>query len=339
MKKNEETIILSSNLETLAEVKNSDRRDFLKTLGLAIGGAALAPSVLAAGLSDRMGLDGRRVLDRLMSPSDSLILEDRKDGYLYIRSRGLPDHITGEGFHSPIQPIQNFFRIEANPKYNPTQKPTPINDWLVGIAVNGVVLDPTGPYFRGLKESGYQFEVLSRIARPLLQIDFNNAHTQPSGEYHYHGMPAGLHQKLLVERKRRAEASKMLLLGYAADGFPIYAPLAHSIANDPQSPLVPMVSSYRLGSGRRASGPGGNRDGSFVQDFEYRAGLGHLDECNGRFGVTPEFPQGTYHYFLTYDFPFIPRYWKGKPDPSFAHPSPGVDAVPPQLLAMDFSKL
>jgi autotransporter-associated beta strand protein len=41
------------------------------------------------------------------------------------------------------------------------------------------------------------------------------------------------------------------------------------------------------------------------------AGLGDLDECNGRVGVTPEFPNGTYAYFLPIDaagnpiFPFI----------------------------------
>ena len=29
------------------------------------------------------------------------------------------------------------------------------------------------------------------------------------------------------------------------------------------------------------------------------AGLGDLDECNGRFGSTPEYPQGTYYYVST----------------------------------------
>jgi hypothetical protein len=38
-----------------------------------------------------------------------------------------------------------------------------------------------------------------------------------------------------------------------------------------------------------------------------------LDECNGRFTVTPEFPNGTYAYFLTRDWPVIPRAFRGKP--------------------------
>jgi len=51
--------------------------------------------------------------------------------------------------------------------------------------------------------------------------------------------------------------------------------------------------------------------GTFLQDFEYVAGLGDLDECNGRTGVTPEFPKGIYHYFATETFPYLQRCVKG----------------------------
>ena len=63
-----------------------------------------------------------------------------------------------------------------------------------------------------------------------------------------------------------------------------------------------------------------------MQDYEYSAGLGNLDECNGRSGVTPEFPNGTYHYVLTDTFPYIPRCFRGTPDPSFARGRPGGGA-------------
>jgi hypothetical protein len=85
--------------------------------------------------------------------------------------------------------------------------------------------------------------------------------------------------------------------------------------------MVEVKSSYRLKAGRRPTDngqPGGTYDGIFVEDFEYIAGEGDLDECSGRFGVTPEFPEGVYHYVLTEDFPFIPRAFRGTPDPSFA---------------------
>jgi hypothetical protein len=51
--------------------------------------------------------------------------------------------------------------------------------------------------------------------------------------------------------------------------------------------------------------------GTFTQDYEYVAGSGDLDECNGRFGVTPEFPNGIYHYYITDTYPFIQRCVKG----------------------------
>ena len=46
-------------------------------------------------------------------------------------------------------------------------------------------------------------------------------------------------------------------------------------------------------------------------------GLGDLDACNGREGVTPEFPDGTYYYVLTDAFPQVPRQFHGVPDDSF----------------------
>ncbi len=43
-----------------------------------------------------------------------------------------------------------------------------------------------------------------------------------------------------------------------------------------------------------------------------------LAECNGRSGVTPEFPDGTYYYCISAEFPFVPRTWRGQPDQSFS---------------------
>lgn len=92
-------------------------------------------------------------------------------------------------------------------------------------------------------------------------------------------------------------------------------------ARDAASKLRVLTSSYRVKHGARpatASGPGGTYDGIFVEDYDYVPGSGDLDECSGRFGVTPEFPAGIYHYVLTEDFPFVPRAFRGTPDPSFA---------------------
>lgn len=48
--------------------------------------------------------------------------------------------------------------------------------------------------------------------------------------------------------------------------------------------------------------------GSFIEDFEYSAGYGDLDQYNGRTCVTPEYPNGTYAYFITLDSNLDPAY-------------------------------
>ena len=255
-----------------------------------------------------------------------------KDGYRTITSNGIPNHPTGafpnRGNPNSVAPQQYQFRVPLEPKAN--EKPTPMRGSLFGVALNGVVFDPgTAEFWNGDRRGGWNYEALGGGMN--LGIDENHAHVQPSGAYHYHGIPAGLVEQLTNERGSvrsrlrggsgdKRVAQSMLLIGYAADGFPIYGPEAHGDANDASSPLKKMKSSYRLRSGTRpggSEGPGGKFDGTFTADFEYVQGAGDLDECNGRTGVTPEYPGGTYYYVLTDEFPFIPRFYRGTPDESF----------------------
>lgn len=126
-----------------------------------------------------------------------------------------------------------------------------------------------------------------------LGLDQNNAHVQPTGLYHYHGVPEGLLKGEDIEH-----------IGWAADGFPMYH--SHDV-----------TTSYRLKSGTRPNGPLGTYDGTYTQDYEYVKDSGDLDECNGMNIVSKEFPEGSYAYFLTDEFPFIPRCLFGTPDQSF----------------------
>ena len=243
-----------------------------------------------------------------------------------IESNGFPNHETGE-FPPEITDQENYFRMPLEPEESDTV--TPLNGWLFGVGLNGVVFDPTGPFWEGLADSGWTFEVLSDLARTYLSIDFNNSHCQKSGEYHYHGMPTGL---IDVVSEGKGATGRLLMLGYASDGFPIYGPFSYDDAMDPSSEIRLMKSSYRLLSGMRPDGPGGAYDGTMVEDYEYDRSTGDLDECNGRFGVTPEYPDGTYYYVITEEFPSIPRMTRGEPDESFYHGLPGLDAVPAGLL-------
>lgn len=249
-----------------------------------------------------------------------------------LTSNGMPGHPVGDfpGRHDPvpIRPQRHRFEVPLRPAV--AGSPADLSMWIFGVAVNGVVFDPSGPFWNRDARSGWQFEVLSPAAAVALGIDVNHAHTQGRGMYHYHGLPTGLLWRL----REQAADRPMHLLGYAADGFPIYGPDGPSDPTDLGSPTRRNRSSYRLRPGRRSGGPGGRHDGTFVEDFVHEPGLGDLDECNGRTGPTPEFPDGTYHYVLTDDFPFIPRRYRGTPDPSFRHgPPPGVSPpVPPELL-------
>ena len=48
--------------------------------------------------------------------------------------------------------------------------------------------------------------------------------------------------------------------------------------------------------------------GDLVEDYIYDSSVGTLDEHNGKFAVTPEYPNGTYAYFMTEDSSGNPAY-------------------------------
>ena len=48
--------------------------------------------------------------------------------------------------------------------------------------------------------------------------------------------------------------------------------------------------------------------GTFIEDYSYSSGSGTLDQYNGRFCVTPDFPKGTYAYFATQESGGTPTY-------------------------------
>jgi YHYH protein len=146
------------------------------------------------------------------------------------------------------------------------------------------------------------------------------------------------------------------ILGWVRDGYPIYGPYGYANPMDPNSGVRRMTSGYVLRDGRNgtdnlretgrttlpawaarvyqtsASQPGPNVNnwyplGRYMEDHAYLGDLGKkqgtdfdLDECNGRFCVTPEFPNGTYAYFVAIEadgtpvFPYnIGRAFHGEP--------------------------
>ena len=189
--------------------------------------------------------------------------------------------------------------------------------YIFGVALNGVKIDPiANEYFinTSTSEANRDWNQEATFAGNGLGVK-DGAHFQSIdgvNVYHYHGDPTQLVSGI-------TSTSHSTIVGFAGDGFPIYYKYAYTSDND--LTIKELKSSYRLKSGARGgdgvSAPNGNYDGTYTQDYEYVNGLGDLDECNGRFGKTPEFPNGTYYYVITGDWPFIPRCFRGTPDNSF----------------------
>jgi hypothetical protein len=264
-----------------------------------------------------------------------------------IESNGIPKHLVGEfpnrGNPHEIKEQPYRFEIPANPKAHQEITPAHLGDGSqpgppnrpFGVALNGVLFDPgTAEFWKGDRELDWNYEALGGAVG--LGLDENHAHVQPNGAYHYHGLPTPYLRQLGVDKKSHSPQ-----VGWAADGFPIYALYGYQDPKDPMSPIIKLTSSYQLKDGQRPSGnngPGGEYDGAFTRDYEFITGNGTLDECNGRYCVTPEFPDGTYAYFLTTEWPVIPRNFRGTPvelrgpggPPSGEPGRPGAEGRPPR---------
>ena len=237
-----------------------------------------------------------------------------------LAANGLPDHAVGT-FPNADNPntisAQNIaVSVTVTPTATSVVTPRVGAMDKPGIALNGIVFDPgtagscndAGSCQQGgAVVGGWSLEALGQ-AFFKWGTDSSNAHVQPNGLYHYHGVPEGLVTKL-------SNGSKvMTLIGWAADGFPIYARYGYTAATDASSAIKVVTASYRIKTAPDANRPSTTTYamGTFTQDYEYVAGSGDLDECNGRTGVTPEFPKGIYHYYATDTYPYLQRCVKGQ---------------------------
>jgi len=114
------------------------------------------------------------------------------------------------------------------------------------------------------------------------------------------------------------------IVGFCFDGYPVYGPFGYTNSENPEDGISLMTSSY-IAKENDSHRPLGWKytnaitvndinytltAGAFIEDYEYAEGSGILDQYNGRYAVTPEYPQGTYAYFLTFtdDSLLIPKY-------------------------------
>jgi uncharacterized protein (TIGR03437 family) len=167
-------------------------------------------------------------------------------------------------------------------------------------------------------------------------FDLCNGHQPQTGQYHHHINPICLRAQLndnvvAVSTGRLGTAytekssgwTHSPILGWAFDGYPIYGPYGYSDPTNSQSAIKRVQPSFQLRNitqrhtlptwilpylnvsqnlSTSQYGPDVSATyplGRYTADYDYVAGSGDLDQYNGRFTVTPDYPTGTYAYFVT----------------------------------------
>ena len=245
---------------------------------------------------------------------------------VYVECEGLASYQMGYFLRNPNVPqAQDYvFKIPRNPvEETNTKSEVPIGG-AIGLAVNGV------PLFGYASANSYNGSTVAMNGNKVWNEDawIGEGHTLDSnglghptggGNYHYHATPIALYGDITEGHSP--------IIGWSFDGFPIYGPYGYIDPTDTSSGLKFMESSYvkreitkreTLPDGTTLSSNDFGPDvsstyplGTFVEDYEYKINAGDLDEYNGRFCKTPEYPNGIYAYFITMDstkhpaFPYI----------------------------------
>jgi len=137
------------------------------------------------------------------------------NGVRTINTNALANHETGTfpgpGNPNAISAQNNTYKFPVSPTYTGVAK----HSREPGVAVNGVKFEPQTAE-RVTCESGeeYALEAIQNVMN--LGLDMNNAHVQPTGTYHYHGVPTGLVD--VVDNQQ----NDLLHIGFARDGHLVY---------------------------------------------------------------------------------------------------------------------
>ena len=145
-----------------------------------------------------------------------------------ITANNIPAHDVGLFGNSPGALNPNSI-TEQNSRYDIDLTPSMANSktyllnngpaYSFGILLNGVEVDPVAaepwPHTKPVSNS-HNWDWNLEATMVDIGLDCNTAHVQPTGKYHYHGVP-----KLYLE-SITSNSNEMLHVGWAADGYPIY---------------------------------------------------------------------------------------------------------------------
>jgi len=259
---------------------------------------------------------------------------------VFVSCSGIPSYVIGpylDGNPNQGANNNNKYKIPLNPVQN-TGTPTATTGGTIGVFINGVSLfdyrdgvsynsstgaDAGGPL------GGMGNGVWNRDAILAEKAGFDCAKGHPAGtNYHHHQNPSAFNLDLTVISSvcnpYLADGLYVIdstvhspLIGFAYDGFPIYGAYGYQNTNG-TGPIVRMKSSYSLRNITTRTLYADGTDvtdgpivssahplGEYREDYQYNptsaATPDYLDEHNGRFCVTPEYPAGIYCYFATVD--------------------------------------
>jgi len=261
------------------------------------------------------------------------------DDWVYITTEGVPTYPTGpflDGNPSTTTAQAAIYKFPKIPTEN-TGSEVGTNMGNIGVFINGVSIfdyqdgvsySNTGGQDQGGPGPGGPGDgVWNRDAVVAERDGFDCSKGHPAmGNYHHHQNPSAFKLDLTVISTicnlydadglytiNSTEHSP--IIGYAYDGFPIYGAYAFS-NTDGTGSITRMKSGFSLRNITARThyadgsdvidGPAVGIDyplGHYREDYEFipSANTDQLDEHNGRFCVTPEYPDGTYAYFCTVD--------------------------------------
>lgn len=231
---------------------------------------------------------------------------------VYITCTCIPGYDIGPWVGNPNIPAnQNFlFKITRNPTEN-TGNLTAVPLGHIGVWSNGVSIYNAKDGRTYNNQGVWNYNAYYSEGSTF---DDCVGHAAQNGEYHHHISPACLYDET-------DSLNHSPIIGYAFDGFPIYGAYGYANTNGtggikrmtPSIRTRNIASRTTLPDGSTASQPGPTVGaqfplGYFLEDYEYVAASGDLDDHNGRFCVTPEYPAGIYAYFVTIDANLQPVY-------------------------------
>ena len=232
--------------------------------------------------------------------------------YSYVKCTGIPSYTIGPWAMNPNTPAnQNWvFKIARFPVPDPT--PSAAGNGQIGVLINGVVL------FNGGDAMSYNNQnIWHRLAQDFEAVSFDTSggHPSPQRSYHYH-----INMKKLYSPDSTAHSP---ILGYMFDGYPLYGPYSYANTNGTGGIRRMRTGFVKRNITTRTTLPDGTvlpsnqwgpavstqyPLGCFTEDYEQAVSNFDLDAHNGRTCITPEYPGGTYAYFITIDQQGNPEY-------------------------------